>query len=195
MKLAYINEPGKIPFLLKFGIYIVEKKTGKKMEPARILAWYPKVAISSGILESLVAHTEQGLNKRLLQLIRMQVSILVNCNFCIDMNGNEFEKQGITPEEVEVLQGLRNSEEVHSLTIQERIAIQYTKEVTNTPLDENINTIELMKQHFNERQFVIIVSTVAQVNYWARLIKGFGIPAAGFREDCDINGKQQEEIK
>ena len=188
--MAYINEPRKIPFFLKFGIYIAEKKTGKKMEPARILAWYPKVAISSGVLESLVAHDEEGLNKRILQLIRMQVSILVNCNFCIDMNGNEFEKQDITAEEVEVLQGVRKAEEVISLTPQERIAIQYAKELTTTPLDENQKTIELMKQHFNERQFVIIVSTIAQVNYWARLIKGFGIPAAGFREDCIIDVKK-----
>ncbi|MBK5246391.1 MAG: carboxymuconolactone decarboxylase family protein [Peptostreptococcaceae bacterium] len=188
-KLAYINEPGKIPILLKFGIYIAEKKTGKKMEPARILAWYPKAALSSGILESMVAHDEEGLNKRILQLIRMQVSILVNCSFCIDMNGNEFEKQDISVEEVEVLQGTRNAEDVVTFTPQERIAIQYTKEQTNTPIDENISTIELMKHHFNERQFVIIVSTIAQVNYWARLIKGFGIPPAGFREDCSINGK------
>jgi len=187
--LAYINEPGKIPFLLKFGIYIAEKKTGKKMEPARILAWYPKSALSSGILESLVAHDEEGLNKRLLQLIRMQVSILVNCSFCIDMNGNEFEKQGITAEEVEVLQEVRSADEVISFTTQERIAIQYAKEQTNTPINENKKTIELMKQNFNERQFVIIVSTIAQVNYWARLIKGFGIPPAGFREDCSLNSK------
>ena len=185
-ELAYINEPGKIPFLLKIGIYIAEKKTGKKMEPARILAWYPKAALSSGILESLVSHDDEGLNKRLLQLIRMQVSILVNCSFCIDMNGNEFEKQRITAEEVEVLQGVRSADEVISFTPQERIAIQYTKELTNTPLDENKKTIESMKQYFNERQFVIFVTTIAQVNYWARLIKGFGIPPAGFREDCRI---------
>lgn len=193
--MAYIKEPGKISFLLKFGIHIAEKKTGKKMDPARILAWYPKAALSSGILESLVAHEEEGLNKRILQLIRMQVSILVNCTFCIDMNGNELEKQNITSEEVEALQGVRNAEEVISLTPQERIAIQYAKELTATPLEENEKTIDLMKQHFNERQFVIIVSTIAQVNYWARLIKGFGIPPAGFREDCSIVGINQEETK
>jgi len=27
---------------------------------------------------------------------------------------------------------------------------------------------------------VILVSTAAQVNYWARLIQGLGIPPAGF---------------
>jgi len=184
--LTYVKEPRKIPFLLKAGIYIAEKKTGKLMEPARILSWYPKAAIGAGVLESLVAHEEKGLNKRLLQLIRMQVSILVNCTFCIDMNGNEFEKQGITVEEVEALQGIKNFDEVFSFSPEERIAMQYTKELTITPIVENNKTINLMKRAFNEKQFVVIVTTVAQVNYWARLIKGFGIPPAGFREDCNI---------
>jgi AhpD family alkylhydroperoxidase len=183
---TYIKEPKKIPIFLKAGILFAEKKTGKLMEPARILSWYPKAAVGAGVLESLVAHEEAGLNKRLLQLIRMQVSILVNCSFCIDMNGNEFEEQGITEEEVEALQGIKNFDEVLSFSIEEKIAVQYTKELTITPIIENDKTISLMKQTFNEKQFVIIVSTIAQVNFWARLIKGFGIPPAGFREDCSL---------
>lgn len=184
--MTHIQEPKRIPALLKMGIYIAEKKTGKTMEPARILSWYPKAAIGSGVLESLVAHEEKGIDKRLLQLIRMQVSIMVNCSFCIDMNGNEFEKNGISSDEVEALQGVRRFDEVKTFKPNERIALQYTKELTNTPVVENPETIASMKQSFNEKQFVIIVTTVAQVNYWARLIKGFGIPPAGFLEECSI---------
>lgn len=185
--MAHIKEPKRIPALLKLGITFAEKKTGEKMEPARILSWYPKAAIGAGVLESLVAHEEEGLNKRLLQLIRMQVSILINCSFCIDMNGNEFEKNGISLEEVEALQGTRKLEEVLSFKAEEIVVLRYAKELTSTPVIENPKTIEEMNQIFNEKQFVVIATTIAQVNYWARLIKGFGIPAAGFREDCQIH--------
>ncbi len=185
--MTHIQEPKRIPGLLKMGIYIAEKKTGKIMEPARMLSWYPKAAIASGVLESLVAHEEKGIDKRLLQLIRMQVSLMVNCSFCIDMNGNEFEKNGISAEEVEALQGIRKLDEVKTFKTNERIALLYTKELTNTPVVENPETIASMKQTFNEKQFVIIVTTVAQVNYWARLIKGFGIPPVGFREECSLS--------
>jgi hypothetical protein len=71
---AFIKPPTRIPFYLKLGIWISEKMTGKRMLPARILAWFPKAAVGSGILEALVAHHDGLLNERLLQLVRMQAS-------------------------------------------------------------------------------------------------------------------------
>jgi AhpD family alkylhydroperoxidase len=187
--LGYIQEPRKIPFWLRLGIGVAEKKTGKIMEPARLLSWYPKAAFSSGILESLVTHEDAGISKRLLQLIRLQVSISVNCRFCIDMNGNDFEQQQITSEEIAALQGEIALDSVTSLSHSERTALYYTRSMTNTPAYEDDDIAEEMRRIFNERQFVIIATTMAQVNYWTRLIKGLGIPPAGFRTDCSLNEK------
>ncbi len=193
--MGYIKEPKKIPLLLKLGIYIAEKQTGKIMEPARILSWYPKAAVSSGVLESLVTHEDSGISKRLLQLIRMQVSLLVNCRFCIDMNGNEFEKQNITREEIEALEGARSFAEVDSFSKEERVALIYVRDLTNTPAIDNTEAAYQMKIVFNERQFVIIATTMAQVNYWTRLIKGLGVPPAGFQTECSLNEKAGEHIE
>jgi alkylhydroperoxidase family enzyme len=43
-----------------------------------------------------------------------------------------------------------------------------------------------LKQHFTEREIVILASTAAQVNYWARLIQALGIPPAGFSDHCEL---------
>lgn len=40
------------------------------------------------------------------------------------------------------------------------------------------------------REIVILASTAAQVNYWARLIQALGIPPAGFSEQCDIQNNK-----
>ena len=165
------------------------------MEPARILSWYPKAALSSGVLESLVTHEDAGISKRLLQLIRMQVSLLVNCRFCIDMNGNEFEKQNITREEIEALEGVRSFAEVDSFSKEEQIALIYARDLTNTPAIDNTEAVDQMKLVFDERQFVIIATTMAQVNYWTRLIKGLGVPPAGFKAECSLNEKKGEYIE
>ncbi len=53
---AFIAPPEKIPFYLKIGIWISRKITGRDLLPARLLAWYPKIAVGSGILEALIAH-------------------------------------------------------------------------------------------------------------------------------------------
>ncbi|MBN1413140.1 MAG: carboxymuconolactone decarboxylase family protein [Spirochaetales bacterium] len=183
--MPYINPPHRIPLLLRIGVRIAEKVTGKRMEPARILSWYPKAAIGAGVLESLVAHKEPGVPRRLLQLIRMQVSFSASCPFCIDMNSSEFSMHGITREEIEVLQGKRRMTEVESLTERERTALKFAGELTATPISIRPDTLEKMKTLFDERQYVIVASTIAQVNFWTRCIQSFGIPPAGFSETCD----------
>jgi hypothetical protein len=46
--------------------------------------------------------------------------------------------------------------------------------------------IENLRSRFSERAIVVIASTVAQVNFWARLIQSLGVPPAGFSTECSI---------
>ena len=45
---AYIEPPARIPLVLRLGTWVAERKTGKPMLAARLLAWYPKAAIGAG---------------------------------------------------------------------------------------------------------------------------------------------------
>ncbi|MBP6180151.1 MAG: carboxymuconolactone decarboxylase family protein [Anaerolineales bacterium] len=177
---AFIEQPKKIPFLLKFGILVSERITGKVMLPARILAWYPKAAIGSGVMEALVAHTDGQMDSRMLKLIRMTASYAAACPFCIDMNSHEHRQHGITDEEAESLRG--DMEAVGTFSEREKLAIAYTRLISQTPLKFHPDLVEKVKSAFTEREFVILATTAAQVNYWARLIQALGIPPAGFGE-------------
>ena len=175
---AFIKQPERIPFFLKLGILISERITGKTMLPARILAWYPKAAIGSGMMEALVAHEDGQMTQRMLKLIRMTASYAVACPFCIDMNSYEYRDVGITDEEAESLRG--DFEQVSTFSEREKLAIAYTRVISQTPLKFHPDLVERVKSAFTEREFVILASTAAQVNYWARLIQALGIPPAGF---------------
>jgi alkylhydroperoxidase family enzyme len=179
---AFIDPPGRTPLWLKLGIWISEKITGKRMLPARILAWYPKAAIGSGLLEALVAHHDGKLDERMLKLVRMAASYAAACPFCIDMNSYDYQSVGITEDEVLALRGKLEPDSVPTLSARERLAIQYSRLVSQTPLRFYPDFIEQVKANFNEREMVILASTAAQVNYWARLIQALGIPPAGFSE-------------
>ncbi len=183
---AFIKPPERIPFYLKLGMIISKKVTKKDLLVPKLLAWYPKVAISSGVLESLVAHGKKDLNERILKLIRIQSSMSVACPFCIDMNSFEYEKSGISEEEMQVLAGKIGLEQVNSFSAREILAIEYTKLISQTPVNIPTEFIEKVKSEFTEREIVILASTAAQVNYWARLIKALGAPSAGFSNKCDI---------
>lgn len=178
--MAFIPPPSRIPFLLRIGIVLSEKITGRMMLPPRILAWYPKAAIGSGVMEALVAHEDGRMDRRMLKLIRMAASYAVACPFCVDMNSYEYRKYGITDEEAESLRG--DVEQTASFSERENLAIAYTHLISASPLKFHPDIVEKVKAAFTEREFVILASTAAQVNFWARLIQALGVPPAGFGE-------------
>lgn len=179
---AFIEPPRRISPVLRLGIWVSEKVTGRMMLPARILAWYPKAAVGSGALESLVAHQDGKLDERMLKLVRMAASFAAACPFCIDMNSHEHGSLGIGTDEVLALRGQAALESVSTFSERERLAIAYARLVSQTPLKFHPDFIAQIKSNFNEREMVILASTAAQVNYWARLIQALGIPPAGFLE-------------
>ncbi len=179
---AFIDEPKRIPFYLKIGIWISEKVTGKRMLPARLLSWYPKAAIASGILESLTAHGKTESEKRLLRLVRLTASFSVSCQFCIDMNTAEYDLHGITDNEFHAIKNNFPNGYPKSLTAREKTAIKYAELISSKPLLFSTEFIQQLKSEFTEKEIVMLATTVSQVNYWARLIQSLGIPSAGFSE-------------
>lgn len=183
---AFISPPKKYPLFLRLGIWVSRKVTGKDLLPAQLLAWYPKAAVGSGVLESLVAHGKKDLNPRILKLVRMQASVAAACPFCMDMNSFEYEAQNITPAELAALRGETEIDAVDSFSAQEKLALHYARLLSQTPPAVSPEFGQRLTEHFTEREIVILASTAAQVNYWARLIQGLGIPPAGFSDNCPL---------
>ena len=209
---AFIAPPIRLPLWLRPAIWLSERITGRRMLPARLLAWYPKAAIGSGVLEALVAHgggrLDEGLGARLLKLVRIQASYAAGCPFCIDMNSYQADSQGITPAEIAAMHALAarvqaaqaHTPDAHapqtptfilsprpdlaalptSFSERERLALEYACHISATPLSFPPDFIAALKECFSEREIVILASTAAQVNYWARLIQALGIPPAGY---------------
>jgi alkylhydroperoxidase family enzyme len=153
---AFIDSPKRIPFYLRLGIWITKRVTGQELLPAKLLAWYPKAAISSGILEALVAHRDAHLDERMLKLVRLQASFAVACPFCIDMNSVEGAHARITPEELAALQGRSDVESVATFSVREKLAIEYTQLISRTPLSFSPAFIQKLVEHFSEREMVTI---------------------------------------
>lgn len=181
---AYIEPPKKLPLFIRLGAWISKKVVKKDVMIPKLLAWYPKTAISSGIMESLVAHDDKEINKRILKIIRVQVSVMIACPFCIDMNTFEFDKAGLTIDEVNAIRS--GDYKFHSFSEKEQLVMEYVNIVTKTPVIIPEETVVNLHKQFSERGIVIIASTIAQVNYWARLIRSLGIPVAGFGDICKI---------
>jgi alkylhydroperoxidase family enzyme len=179
---AFISPPARLPIWLQVGLWVTRRVTGKALLPPRLLAWYPKAAFSSGVMEALVAHSDKDLSARMLKLVRMQASFSAACPFCIDMNSQRFQEYDINPQELAAIQGLVSAEDVTTFTERERLALRYAQLISATPLSFPSEIMQQIKSSFTEREIVILATTAAQVNYWARLIQALGAPPAGFME-------------
>ncbi len=181
--MAYLQPPARPNFILRFGIWIAEKITGRALLPARLLAWSPRVAVGSGILESLTPHARNPGQRRLFKLVRMAASYAAACPFCVDMNGEDFEESGILREEIE---SIARGEEPRTASEEERLCIQYARQITSTPLRVEEEIVRSLQRLVPEEEIVTIAGIAAQVNYWARLIQALGIPPAGFAAHCSL---------
>lgn len=177
-----IREPQPNP-ILRQGIAVAERVTGRRMTPARLLAWAPRTAVGAAVLEATAAHAGHGLSNRVLKLVRMSVSLGVNCPFCIDMNSTGHRAVGITDQEVIAIRDRRESD-VASFTALERVAIAWARGASATPIALDAELLADVAETFTERQVVTLAATIAQVNYWARLIQSLGVPPAGFGDHC-----------
>ncbi|MEO6533708.1 MAG: hypothetical protein ABIO06_09065 [Pseudolysinimonas sp.] len=175
---AYIEPPRRIPILLRFGLWISRRVTGDDVLPARLLTWYPRAAVGIGVVESLVAHGEGRVDARMLQFVRMAVSFAVECPFCMGFNSRGWE-QRMTESELHAVQGVTALDQVASLTPLERLAIEYARKVSETPLSFTPEFGERLTAVFTEREIVMLATTAAQVNLWARTIQALGCPPQG----------------
>ncbi len=169
---AIIAPPARIPLLLRWGLKVAQRRTGTELLPAQLLAWYPKAAVGSGVLESLIAHDDGDLDERMLKLVRMAVSFAVSCPFCVGMNSAGWE-QLMSEEERLAVQGLAS---LDGFTDREAIAIEYARLISATPLQFPAEFTARLTAAFTEREIVVLATTAAQVNYWARVIQSLGCP-------------------
>lgn len=88
------------------------------------------------------------MNERMLQLVRMTASHAAACLFCIDMNSHEYEAVSINANEVLALRRQAELESITTFSARERMAIQYARMVSQTPLKFIPDFIEQVKANF-----------------------------------------------
>ena len=191
--MAAIPAPRRPNLLLRLGVAISERSVGKTLDPARLLTWYPRAAIGFGVMEALVAHRDGRLDARLLQIVRLVASLTAACPFCIDLNGMGRERNRLTDDEVRALARLAADLTTGSvdgwapsLTSLERLAARYAAALSVTPVEPDA-ILDEVTATFTPREVVVLATTIAQVNAWARLIRGMGILPAGFSDTCEVS--------
>lgn len=177
-----VDPPERVPWYLRLGLWWARRATGKEPLPGRLLAHFPRGAIGAGLFELGAAHAPRDLGGRELAAARLVASATTGCPFCIDMNAAGYADAKLSRDELAALIGLA-VDRWPALGAREHLAARYARCLSSTPVEVPIELRGQLRQAFTERELVVLATTIAQVNYWARFCNGLGVPAAGFFDE------------
>ena len=115
-----------------------------------------------------------GLEPSLQELIKLRVSQINGCAFCIDMHFREATAKGEKPERLYLLDAWR---EAPVYTPRERAALAWAEAVTlvsQTHVPDDV--FREAREHFDESELVNLTLAVVAINGWNRFSIGFRVP-------------------
>jgi len=177
-----VEAPRRVPWYLRVGLWWARRATGKEPLPGRLLAHFPRGAIGAGLFELGAAHAPRDLGGRELAAARLVASATTGCPFCIDMNAAGHADAGLSTDELVALLGL-DVDRWPALGAREHLAARYAYCLSSTPVEVPLELQGALRAAYTDRELVVLATTIAQVNYWARFCNGLGVPLAGFFDD------------
>lgn len=121
-----------------------------------------------------------GLEPSLVELVKVRVSQINGCAFCLDMHTKNALLLGITPQRLFTLSAWR---ETPFYTDRERAALAWAEEVTT--LDKSVPDAiyEQARLQFSERELILLTLAVIAINSWNRLAISMRTTPGTYRPD------------
>ncbi|HLV00299.1 MAG TPA: carboxymuconolactone decarboxylase family protein [Acidobacteriota bacterium] len=108
-----------------------------------------------------------GLEKSLIELVKLRVSQINGCAYCIDMHTKDARQLGETEQRLYLLTAWR---ETPFYSERERAALAWAEILTlisgNDVSDEEY---EAVRQHFSESELIALTMAIVSINGWNRL--------------------------
>jgi AhpD family alkylhydroperoxidase len=112
-----------------------------------------------------------GLEKPLLELVKMRASQLNGCAYCLDMHSKDARAAGETEQRLYALNAWR---ETPFYSERERAALEWTEAVTLISQGHVPDELyERVRNHFSEAELVNLTLAVITINGWNRLAIAF----------------------
>jgi AhpD family alkylhydroperoxidase len=112
-----------------------------------------------------------GLEKNLLELVKIRASQINGCAFCIHMHTRDARAHGETEERIYLLAAWRESP---LYTDRERAALGWTEALTLVSQTHAPDAdYEALRAHFSQEEVVKLTLAISTINAWNRIAIGF----------------------
>ena len=120
----------------------------------------------------LQAYVDQsGLERSLVELVKIRASQINGCAFCLVMHTNDARKSGESDERMHLLNAWR---EAPVFTERERAALDWTEALTLVAEGHVPDEVyERVRKHFSEKELVNLTAAAVAINAWNRVAIAF----------------------
>jgi AhpD family alkylhydroperoxidase len=117
-------------------------------------------------------NTGSGLETSLMELVRLRVSLMNGCEYCIRMHTAELKKANETADRIAGVAEWRGS---NLYTARERAALAWAEAVTNIQNGHAPDAVyEEVRAHFSDVETVNLTLVVSTINAWNRIAISLG---------------------
>ncbi len=117
-------------------------------------------------------NTDAGLELSLLGLVRLRVSLMNGCEYCIGLHGAELKRLHEATGRIDGLADWRGSE---AYTKRERAALAWAEAVTDIQQGHAPDVVyDEVRAHFSEAEAVNLTLTITTINAWNRIAIALG---------------------
>ncbi len=120
-----------------------------------------------------------GLEKKLLELVKLRASQINGCAYCVDMHSKDARALGETEQRLYAVAVWR---EAPFFNEREQAALAWTEALTlvsQTGAPDDV--YQLARRHFDEKELVDLTMAIVAINGWNRLAVGFRAVAGSYQ--------------
>jgi AhpD family alkylhydroperoxidase len=116
------------------------------------------------------AAAKAGLDKQLLELIKLRASQINGCAFCVQYHILQSENLGISADKLNLVVVWR---EAPQFSARERAALAWTEALTLLSGGASDEVYAQVSAEFSEQELIYLTSAIASINVWNRLGVGY----------------------
>ena len=137
------------------------------MEAGRLNA-YKAAPDAMRAVQRVDAYIQQcGLEKSLIELVKMRASQINGCAYCLDMHSGDARRNGETEQRLYLLDAWQEST---LYSARERAALAWTEVVTRIAETHAPDAVyDEVRRHFADKELVDLTTLVGLINLWNRL--------------------------
>ena len=149
------------------------------MNPRIDFMKYRSSDLGRAMLALSAASEAAGLERTLLELVKIRASQINGCAYCLDMHTKDARALGETEQRIYALNAWR---ETPFFSDRERAALDWAETVTRIAETHVPDAaFERAREHFSESELVALTFAVVVINSWNRLAVSFRVPVGSYQ--------------